>query len=71
MNNTKLTCPPLTPDDILTLRGNPMAKRIEPLKNSFTPAMEEWIYYNVKENVKEMYLFKNSKLIDYQTKEAI
>jgi hypothetical protein len=36
MNSSKSTCPPLTTDDILILRGNPMAKRIEPLKKSFS-----------------------------------
>jgi len=91
MNKTasrNLCYPPLTPDDIFTLRGTPMAKRVEPLKNSFSggggfppdgqagvyggnPAIEEWVYYNVKEKIKEVYLFKNSKLMNYQTKEAV
>ena len=63
-------CPPLTPDDILALRGQPMAKIIEPLKGSFNPAMEEWIYYNIKEKSKEIYLFRNNKLMNYQRKEV-
>jgi len=65
MNNTKLTCPPLTPSDVLTLRGNPMAKRIELLKNSFNPAMEEWIYYHSHTNTKESYKFKDGFLVGW------
>lgn len=67
---TLTNCPPLTPDDIFTLRGNPMAKRIDPLKKSFTPAMEEWIYYNTKTKTKEHYSFKDGCLIGW-VKEAI
>lgn len=65
---TKTSYPPLTPDDILTLRGDPVAKRIEPLKNSFNPAIEEWIYYRVNTNSKEHYVFKNGRLIEWSQK---
>ena len=67
---TKTAYPLLTPDDILTLRGNPMAKRVEPLKNSFNPAIEEWIYYNVPDKTKECYQFKNGKLAGYKTEQV-
>lgn len=71
MVSVKSNCPPLTPDDVITLLGKPMLKMSEPSTNSFYADAEEWIYYNVKENIKEIYSFKNNKLTDYQTKEFI
>jgi hypothetical protein len=64
MNSTKSAYPPLTPDDILTLRGQPVAKRIKPNNGS---SSEEWIYYNMNTNSKECYRFKNGKLAGYKT----
>lgn len=67
MSSVKLNYPPLTPDDILSLRGQPLSKR-----NKFSrKIVEEWIYYNAKDKIKEIYLFKNSKLMNYKTKEVI
>jgi hypothetical protein len=60
-------CPPLTPDDIFTLRGEPMAKR----NNSSLMPVEEWIYYNVSNKTKECYRFKNGRLVNYKMEEAI
>jgi hypothetical protein len=62
-----LGCPPLTTNDILTLRGQPMSKRNESLRNP----IEEWIYYNPRRNNKESYVFKKEKLIRYKTNVAI
>jgi len=60
-------CPPLTPDDILTLRGNPVSKRIEAKRNSSATKIEEWIYYNESAKIKESYSFKDGRLISYKT----
>ena len=67
MSLAKLNYPPLSPEDILSMRGQPLSKR-----NEFSrKTVEEWIYYNAKEKIKEIYLFKNRKLIKYKIKEAI
>jgi hypothetical protein len=55
--------PPLTPDDIHILRGQPLAKMIKSV--NYAP-QEEWIYYNIKEKNKEIYIFKNRKLVSYK-----
>jgi len=61
-------CPPLTPDDILVLRGQPVTKRIEPSRNTPVPMLEEWIYYQKYTNTKEYYVFKNGRLIGWEQK---
>jgi hypothetical protein len=67
MNNTKTAYPPFTKDDILTLRGQPMAKIVVPGKTSFPPQSEEWSYYNALQNIKEHYVFKNGRFVGYKT----
>jgi len=63
---TLSNCPPLTPTDILIIKGKPMSKVIEPMRNSSVPKTEEWIYYNNKS--KESYLFKNGYFIGWNSK---
>jgi len=60
--------PPLTIDDIVTLRGKPVAKRIKELKNSALLALEQWICYNLKTKEQEYFLFKNGSLMNWQKK---
>ena len=66
---TKTICPPLTQDEILNLRGQPMAKCIDPIHNDSLP-VEEWVYYkkNSHTYVQESYLFKNGRLVSWTTK---
>jgi hypothetical protein len=59
-------CPPLTPDDILILRGKPMAKKIE-----YNNSLEEWIYYNKRTNTCESYIFKNGQVVNWNTEKVI
>lgn len=66
MNSIKSAYPPLTSDDILTLYGQPVTKRIDSVNNSPAIQIEEWIYYNNRANVKESYVFKNGKLTNYR-----
>lgn len=61
-------CPPLTPNDVIILRGEPMAKKIESVHNSHNEEIEEWTYYNTQTNIKEFYVFKDGQLIDYKHK---
>ena len=67
---TSTKYPPLTPDDILTLRGQPVAKR----NDSFRKPIEEWIYYhdNYQNNrhafVQESYLFRDGRLVSWTEK---
>lgn len=70
MNNTKSNCPPLTQDEIIALRGQPVAKIIEPGRNDSTVNLEEWTYFNIQTNNKESYVFKNGKLIEYKNDEC-
>jgi hypothetical protein len=56
--------PLLTPDDILTLRGQPSVKVIESESKNLDASIEEWTYYH--NDIKELYLFKKSRLIGYQ-----
>jgi len=58
--------PLLTSDDIRTLKGEPMGKRFELIRNSPLEEIEEWIYYNMCDKSKECYLFRNGKLIKYK-----
>lgn len=71
MNNLKSTCPPLTPDNILALKGKPVAKMINPNNRKNALDFEEWIYYNVPDKTKECYRFKNGRLVNYKMEEAV
>lgn len=57
--------PPITPDDILTIRGDPVSKMIIPNHRLDSVSLEKWIYYTYK-NTKEFYLFKNGYLVGYE-----
>jgi len=70
MNNIKSTCPPLTPDDIFALRGQPVAKKIGPFRSSPARFVEEWVYYHIQTNSKEHYIFKNGRLTSW-AKESV
>jgi hypothetical protein len=70
MNTAKLSYPPLTPDDIITLKGQPITKKISP-NRAVSATLEEWIYYNMINQTKERYIFKNNKLVNYRTEEAV
>lgn len=70
MNNTKPICPPLSPNDILNIRGQPVTKKIKSIRNS-PLELEEWGYYNNRENTKELYMFKNGRLVKYKMEKAI
>jgi len=69
MNTAKLTYPPLAKDDILTLKGLPVAKKIVIGKNLSTT--EEWVYYNMKARIKEYYIFQNERFINYRKNNVI
>jgi hypothetical protein len=58
---------PLTQDNILTLKGQPVTKVIKPNNRNNALDLEEWIYYNVpdKTKTKECYRFKNGRLVGY------
>jgi len=66
---TTTMCPPLTPDNILTLRGQPATKLVSPNKCKDSIDTEEWIYYNELSKTKELYCFKNERLIGYKANE--
>jgi hypothetical protein len=68
MNNTKYNYPPITTEEIITLKGVPMSKRIRFINKSAesSKSMEEWVYYSDKDNTKEYYLFKSGKVIGYK-----
>jgi len=55
----------LTTDDIITLRGKPVAKKVEELKNSSLFSSEEWIYYHLNTKEKERFVFKNGCLANW------
>lgn len=59
------TYPPLTLDNILTLRGQPVTKMIETPYNA-SKEIEEWTYYNIRTKTKESYVFKSGYLIGYK-----
>jgi len=64
MNKAKLVkCPPLTPDDILTLRGKPVAKRVEPAAD--LSKQEEWIYISARTGTEEHYFFRDECLVGW------
>jgi len=69
MNMTKPSCPPLTPDDILTLRGKPLGKWVGPTKDSnlrIERRTQKWIYVSLHTNIEEHYFFKNGYLTGWQ-----
>ncbi|MBI4833973.1 MAG: hypothetical protein HY811_04030 [Planctomycetes bacterium] len=66
MNNTKLCkIPPLTPDDIQTLRGKPAVKLTYPKKVSNMPPKQEWIYISPIAG-EERYFFNNGCLVGWR-----
>ena len=66
MNSTKLNCPPLTPDDILTIKGKPAARITKLDKQTNLFRKEEWIYYNEHNKTKEHYFFRNGYLTNWK-----
>jgi len=66
MKSNTTAYPPLTSDDILVLRGQPVTKKIAPADNSGIMEAEEWAYYNKQGMTKEYYLFNNGMLISYK-----
>ncbi|MBI4833348.1 MAG: hypothetical protein HY811_00810 [Planctomycetes bacterium] len=78
MNNNKanksgLACPPLSTDDLVVLRGKPMAKIIQPINNhphpakdSFPSTTEEWVYISIRDNSNEHYFFENQQLVGWK-----
>jgi len=71
MNNAKTNGLTLSQDNILTLRGQPMVKKIDTVYNSPLAEIEEWTYYNMKANTKESYCFRNGNLIKYKKEETV
>jgi hypothetical protein len=71
MNSIKSTCPPLTPGDILTLRGQPVTKLVNPNNRKNALDLEEWVYYNMPDKTKECYRFNNGILVNYRVEEAV
>lgn len=69
MNTPIIKYTPLTAEDILALRGNPLAKKIEALKDSLNQTKEEWTYYNAWTDSMESYVFKDGELIAYKNNE--
>ncbi|MBI4835193.1 MAG: hypothetical protein HY811_10335 [Planctomycetes bacterium] len=62
-------CPPLTTDDIFTLRGKPMVKCIEPAKNLNLPVErrnQKWVYVSLHTNNEEHYFFKDGYLVGWK-----
>jgi hypothetical protein len=62
----KTNCPPLTMDEIIALKGEPAAKRIELVHNS--SLVERWVYYQANTKKTELFLFKDGKLSGWTTK---
>jgi hypothetical protein len=62
---TKTAYPPLTSDDILILRGQPVTKKIAPTHNYGIIEVEEWGYYKEAMN-KEYYIFRDGWLVGYK-----
>jgi hypothetical protein len=71
MNTIKLNYPALSQDDILTLKGQPVTKMINPNQRKNALDLEEWIYYNMPNKTKECYRFKNGNLVNYRLEEAV
>jgi len=65
MHNKKSASLPLTVDDIIHLRGEPVAKKINPSNNDVMRSLEEWIYYNVNVGEQECFSFKDGCLINW------
>lgn len=58
--------PSFTKKDIVTLRGYPAAKIMKGCLKPTSAPTEEWIYYHLKTNYKEHYLFKDEQLIEWK-----
>jgi hypothetical protein len=70
MNNTEFACPPLTTDNILSLKGQPVSKKISP-NQAISSILEEWNYYNGFNKTKECYLFENGRLVVYKKEKTV
>jgi len=68
MSKTKALFLPLTADDVMHLRGEPVAKKINPPNNKAIRSFEEWIYYNVNAKEQECFAFKDGTLINWTKK---
>jgi hypothetical protein len=75
---TLTKCLPLTQEDILVLRGKPVAKKIIQLHGSIPRYEEEWVYYTPfdKDGLRgdtkeESFIFKNGKLAGYKTEKVM
>ncbi|MBI4833524.1 MAG: hypothetical protein HY811_01720 [Planctomycetes bacterium] len=65
--NDPMICPPLTTADILTVRGKPALKRIEPVKSRRElQKNEEWVYFFIYNNTKEYYFFEKGRLVGWK-----
>lgn len=63
MNHSIMTkCPPFRPEDILSVRGKPAAKKVEHRNNPSRP-LEEWAYFSA--NTKECFFFINNRLVGW------
>jgi hypothetical protein len=71
MKTKQVKYPILTTREILRLYGHPVAKMIRENRNPISRQIEEWIYYNINNNLKEHYLFENGKLVKYKMEEAV
>ncbi|MBI5359861.1 MAG: hypothetical protein HZA48_04675 [Planctomycetes bacterium] len=65
----KICCPPFTTEDILCVRGKPMAKEVRTASNRNSARHEEWIYSHVSGNMKERYIFTDGYLVGWQKTE--
>ncbi|MBI4833936.1 MAG: hypothetical protein HY811_03840 [Planctomycetes bacterium] len=69
-NRNNLSCPPLTPSDILTVKGKPSLKVIKPYKKQnvlVEQAEQEWIYVILNPmKSKEHYFFKGGYLVNWK-----
>ena len=58
------SCPPFSPEEILSLRGQPVAKKIEQNRKAAAP-VEEWVYLSGNSHRKECYFFINNHLVGW------
>lgn len=66
---SKVSCPPFTTEDVLCVRGKPMAKEVRTINNRNSAKQEEWIYSHVNGNTKEKYIFTDGYLVGWQKTE--